>query len=248
MKSPGRLNFRRPRPARVQRLHNRATGEQIIVGPPDFQHVTDEAPSCTHEDNGTALRAIKTSLDTWARREPPAPGEFLEAAKGVERGQMARAAVEMLLWDYRAKAEGRPLDEVLGASRGYAEAGIAVGLGREGEVRSRIGDALERGYKRIKVKIERKGAVEMLKGIRDSFPEVSLSADANGCFELRRDMAALKRIDKCGNQFGSECLAGVLDREHNRVREIVGGDPHAAAIRQIVHDRVMYEVHRQLEK
>jgi len=163
--------------------------------------VTDETPSCTHEDNSSALQTIKEVIGARVRGEPPAPGEFLKAAEGVSGNQMAKAAVEMLLWDYRAKVEGLPLDRVLGGSRGYAEAGIALGLGREKEVESRIGDALERGYKRIKVKIDRKGALETLKGARDAFPEIPLSADANGCFELGRDLATLKRIDRFGLQY-----------------------------------------------
>ena len=162
--------------------------------------IAEEAPSCTHEDNVTALRFIK-ARGAEIRGEPPAPAEFLDAAEGVDGNQMAKAAVEMLLWDYRAKVEGLPLDKVLGESRGYAEAGIALGLGRMGDVRSRIEASLKRGYKRIKVKVDRKGALETLKGLRDAFPEIPLSADANGCFELRRDLSTLKRMDRFGLQY-----------------------------------------------
>jgi O-succinylbenzoate synthase len=126
---------------------------------------------------------------------------------------MAKAAVEMLLWDYRAKVDGAPLDETLGGSRGYADAGVAIGLGSEGEVRGRVNAALERGYKRVKVKIDRRGAYGTLGAIRDAFPDIPLSADANACFELPRDMAVLKRIDRFGLQYleqplGYEDLAG----------------------------------------
>src|SRR5207244_1526624 len=103
---------------------------------------------------------------------------------------------EMLLWDYDAKVTALPIDRTLGESRGYAEAGIALGLEGEVETRSRIEEAVERGYKRIKLKIDRERAFERLKWARDAFPEVRLSADANGCFELRRDLAALRRIDR----------------------------------------------------
>ena len=178
--------------------------------------VADEAPSCTHEDNVTALRFIK-ARGADVRGEPPAPREFLEATKGVEGNQMAKAAVEMLLWDYRSKAEGLPLDKELGESRGYAEAGIALGLGRMGDVRSRIEDSLERGYKRIKVKIERKGAFETLKGLRDAFPEIPLSADANGCFELRRDISTLKQIDRFGLQYLEQPLGFDDLKDHSRL-------------------------------
>jgi o-succinylbenzoate synthase len=179
--------------------------------------VTDETPSCTREDNGTALRAIRDVLGARLRGEPPPPGEFLEATKRVSGSQMAKAAVEMLLWDYHAKASDRPLDEVLGASRGYAEAGIALGLGPEREVRSRIEDALERGYKRVKVKIDREGAFETLRGIREAFPKIALSADANGCFVLRSDLATLKRIDRFGLQYLEQPLGYDRLQGHSRL-------------------------------
>jgi O-succinylbenzoate synthase len=180
--------------------------------------VTDEAPSSTREDNGTALRAIKDLLGGWLRAEPlPRPGEFLESAEAVRGHEMAKAAVEMLLWDYSAKVGGLALDKALGGSRGYAEAGIALGLGREGEVRSWIEGALERGYKRIKVKVDREGAFEALESIRDAFPEVPLSADGNGCFELRRDLATLRRLDRFELQYLEQPLGYDDLLDHSRL-------------------------------
>jgi O-succinylbenzoate synthase len=175
--------------------------------------VTDETPSCTGEDNASAIQIIRDYFGDRLRGEPPGPGEFLEAARDVRGHQMAKAAVEMLLWDYSAKVSGRPLDEVLGESGGYAEAGIALGLGREGEIKLRIEGAVERGYKRIKVKIDREKALDRLKFVRDAFPDFPLSADANGCFELQRDLATLKRIDKFELQYLEQPLGypGLLD-------------------------------------
>jgi len=183
--------------------------------------VTDETPSCTGEDNATALQLIRDVFGDRLRGEPPEPGEFLEAVKDVRGHQMAKAAVEMLLWDYSAKVSGRPLDEALGESRGYAEAGIALGLGREEEIKSRIEGALERGYKRIKVKIDREKALDRLKFVRDAFPDIPLCADANGCFELRRDLATLKGIDRFELQYLEQPLGYPRLVDHSRLaREV----------------------------
>jgi len=179
--------------------------------------VTDETPSCTGEDNETALRVIKDVFADGLRAGPPSPSGFLDAVKGVSGHQMAKAAVEMLLWDYHAKVGGLPLDEVLGGSRGNADAGIAIGLGREGEVRAWVEAALERGYKRIKVKIDREGALKTLGVIRDAFPEAPLSADANACFELRRDRAALRRIDRFELQYLEQPLGFDDLQDHSRL-------------------------------
>jgi O-succinylbenzoate synthase len=183
--------------------------------------VTDETPSCTGEDNATALQFIRDVFGDRLRGEPPEPGEFLEAVRDVRGHQMAKAAVEMLLWDYGAKVGGRPLDEALGESRGHAEVGIALGLGRDEEIKSRIEGALERGYKRIKVKVDREKALDRLKFVRDTFPDIPLSADANGCFELRRDLTTLKRIDRFELQYIEQPLGYPRLLDHSRLaREI----------------------------
>jgi len=178
--------------------------------------VTDEAVSSTGEDNVTAVRAIKGALGEWLRGEPPSPEDFIAASRGVKGHRMAKAAIEMLLWDYVAKVKGLPIDRLLGQSRGYAEAGIALGLGGGVETRSMIEGALKRGYKRIKVKVDRK-AFERLKRVREAFPEIPLSADANGCFELRRDLAALKRLDRFELQYLEQPLGHADLLGHSRL-------------------------------
>ena len=179
--------------------------------------VTDDKPSSTGEDNATALRVIKDSFAGRIRASPPSPGEFLAAVERFRGNQMAKAAVEMLLWDYATKVDGIPLDQALGGSKRYAEAGIAIGLGREGEVRAQVEAALERGYQRIKVKVDRKGAFKILAALRDGFPEVPLSADANACFELPKDLPALKRIDRFELQYLEQPLGFDDLRGHSRL-------------------------------
>jgi o-succinylbenzoate synthase len=183
--------------------------------------VTDEAPSCTGEDNATALRVIRDALAGSLSPHPPTPAEFLSGAEKVKGNQMAKAAVEMLLWDYQAKASGLSLDAALGGSRGYADTGIAIGLGREEEVVSWVGAAVERGYRRVKVKIDRKGAVRTLRAVRDAFPEIPLSADANACFSLRKDLKLLKGIDRFGLEYLEQPLGFDALADHSRLAEEV---------------------------
>ena len=49
---------------------------------------------------------------------------------------------------------------------------------------------------------------------------------------------------------GTSCgvIAGVLDGEHHAVGVNAGGDPHNALFGQIVNDRVVHEVRRQLQQ
>lgn len=179
--------------------------------------VTDESPSCTGEDNATAIRVIREVLVKELRAEPPPPAKFLAAVKRLEGNQMAKAAVEMLLWDYQAKVGGLSLDAALGGSRGYADAGIAIGLGGEDEVAARVGAAVERGYRRVKVKIDREGAIRMLRVVRDAFPDAPLSADANACFRLPKDLKLLKGIDRFGLEYLEQPLGFDALADHSRL-------------------------------
>ena len=60
--------------------------------------------------------------------------------------------------------------------------------------------------------------------------------------------AALKRLDKRGDQLWGELLAGVLDREHHALGVNAGGDPHRALFGQVVDDRVVHEVRGHLQQ
>ena len=60
--------------------------------------------------------------------------------------------------------------------------------------------------------------------------------------------AAKKRLGKRGDRLRGELLAGVLDGEHRTPGVNAGRDPHGAVFRQVVDDRVLHEVRRQLQQ
>jgi len=59
----------------------------------------------------------------------------------------------------------------------------------------KIQEFLDKGYKRIKVKIKKGAEMNILKSIRDQFPEIKLSADANSDY-TEKDFELLKQIDR----------------------------------------------------
>lgn len=156
--------------------------------------VTDENPYYTYEDNETALHMIKDRLSGLIK-EKPTPEHFLEKAAKIRGHNMATAAVEMLLWDYHSKLKDKSLSDALGDSKGYSEIGISLGIDKPDLMTKRVGEALEKGYRHAKVKIDRGKEYEILRSIRDEFPEISLSADANSCYTLK-DLEILRRIER----------------------------------------------------
>jgi O-succinylbenzoate synthase len=163
---------------------------------------TDDYSHYGYEDNSIALRLVKDFLGEALKGDgPPLPEEFLGRIKEVRGHRMAKASVEMLLWDYHARRAGKTVADALGNSRGYAEVGVSLGMASTKILAERIGDAMKQGYKRVKVKIERGREDATLRAVRDEFPEIALSADANGCFDLRKDLGALKLIDRYDLQY-----------------------------------------------
>jgi O-succinylbenzoate synthase len=158
--------------------------------------VTDTGPFYSYEDNQTALHVIRDHLASILKTKP-SPEEFMAKAGRIRGHNMAKAAVEMLLWDYHSKLAGRPIVRSLGQSKGFADVGISLGIDRSEATIERVAQAVKRGYKRVKVKIDRGKEYEIVRSVRDSFPEISLSADANSCYTLK-DLPALKRIDRYG--------------------------------------------------
>jgi O-succinylbenzoate synthase len=156
--------------------------------------VADSEPYYSYEDNETALHIIGDILYAYIE-DLPAPEVFLRRTAKVKGHNMAKAAVEMLLWDYHAKKNRKPLHSMLGESRGYAMAGISIGMSKIDSMLKSVEDALEKGYRRIKVKISRGREFEILKAIRDRFPDIPLSADANSDYTIK-DIELLERLDR----------------------------------------------------
>lgn len=156
--------------------------------------VTSIGPFYSYEDNTTAFHIIESYLANLVM-DLPEPVEFMERAAKVKGHNMAKAAMEMLLWDYHSKKAGKPISEYIGKSKGYADVGISIGMDRTEATLKKIQAALDRGYKRIKVKIARGKEMGILTPIRDSFPDIPLSVDANTDYRLK-DLETLKKLDR----------------------------------------------------
>ncbi len=156
--------------------------------------VTDKGPFYSYEDNTTAFHIIGAYLAEHIS-DAPEPSEFLERARYVKGHLMAKAALEMLLWDYHAKEEGTPLYRYIGQTNGKAQVGISIGMATPEEMRKQTSKAVEMGYKRIKVKIKKGREEEIVRNVRSSIGDFPLSVDANTDFTLE-DTDALRALDK----------------------------------------------------
>jgi len=121
--------------------------------------------------------------------------ELTELFAPVRGHNMAKTGLEQAIWDLCAQAAGEPLSRFLGGERDRIESGVSVGIQPSvGALLDRIGAFVERGYRRIKIKIKPGWDVAAAEAIRSRFPDVPLMLDANSAYSLD-DVELFRRLD-----------------------------------------------------
>ncbi len=158
--------------------------------------VAEEAPLYSSETTETAWHVLKDFLIPLVfRKGLDEPGDYARET-GVFRGnRMAKAGLELALWDLKAKKLGWPLRKLYGGVRDEVEAGVSCGI--EDSIPTlvaRVGSYLDQGYRRIKIKIKPGWDLKACEAVRLKYPDIVLQTDANGCYSLS-DKETLKALD-----------------------------------------------------
>jgi O-succinylbenzoate synthase len=156
----------------------------------------EEAPLYGPETTETAWHILKEFLIPLVfRKGVVEPEDFAREARVFRGNRMAKAGLELALWDLKAKKAGVPLSRLYGGVRGEVEAGVSCGIEDSvPELVERVGAYLEQGYRRIKIKIKPGWDVGACEAIRLKHPDILLQADANGAYSLA-DLETLKKLD-----------------------------------------------------
>jgi len=113
----------------------------------------------------------------------------------IREHRMAKATLEMAIWDLFAKRDGRSLSKLLGGTRDRILCGVAIGIQPSIEdLLATIRRELSAGYQRVKVKIKPGWDGSVAEAIRDAFPDLPFMLDANSAYTLA-DAPLFKRID-----------------------------------------------------
>ncbi len=161
------------------------------------------APSYTEEHADGAEQVLADHLLPLLLRRA-GPGEGVEAALGrlaaVRGHPMAKAAIEMALLDAELRAGGRSLGVHLGATRTAVPAGATVGIGPPAAVLAEVAEAVEAGIRHVKCKIAPGADLSIVGPVREAYPGLDLSVDANGAYRLdrREDLDGLRALDALG--------------------------------------------------
>jgi O-succinylbenzoate synthase len=177
------------------------------------------APTYTYETTDTAWQVLTEIILPGVVGLEVADPESLQLAKEVRGHPMAKATVEMALWDLAARERGISLAESLGGSRSTVPVGVSVGMMPTPEALcDRIGLLLEDGYARVKVKIGPGSDVEVLAAVRGRFPDLAIWADANSAYSLQ-DLSLLKELGELQLEMIEEPLAPGAFLEYARLQD-----------------------------
>src|SRR5580704_14357630 len=132
-------------------------------------------------------------------REIGGAGDVHALTSHIRGHNMARGGVEAAVWDLQARRNGKPLwKEIGGGARREIPCGVSIGIQNSVEqLIDKIETELAAGYQRIKMKIKPGWDVDVIRRIRERFPETPLMADANSAYTLA-DAALLRQLDVFG--------------------------------------------------
>jgi O-succinylbenzoate synthase len=104
----------------------------------------------------------------------------------VRGHRMAKAALENAVWDLEAQRKGIPLSELLGGVRTTIACGVSIGIQPSVEVLlDKIATEVDAGYQRIKLKCKPGWDNRIFEAVRERWPEILLSCDANSAYRMR---------------------------------------------------------------
>jgi len=157
--------------------------------------VAFSTPWYTEETVATSLHMITDFLIPLLKKNPiQHPSEASVLFQAIRRNQMAKAAVEMALWDLYAKQQQQPLAHVLGGTQSEIASGVVIAADSSTKALNQIETYLEEGYRRFKVKINPEQDYEFLAEVRRYYPDLPIMADANSAYTLK-DIDRLKALD-----------------------------------------------------
>ena len=146
-----------------------------------------ERPNFSGEWTDSAWQVIVQELGPMlAAAAPEHGGQCPRIFHNVRGNSMAKATLENAIWDLEAQREGIPLAQLLGGVREKIPCGVSLGIQPSiPELMAAIEKELAAGYRRIKLKCKPGWDVEVFDKVRNRWPAITLSCDANSAYRLR---------------------------------------------------------------
>jgi O-succinylbenzoate synthase len=182
--------------------------------------VADRDPGYCYETSGTAWHILKDFIAPLILGQDLSDADdFQRRVAGIKGHYLAKAGVEMALWDLMGKRAGRSLRELLGGISEKVEVGVSVGLQESSQALVRtVENYLEQGYARVKIKIKPGRDVGEASAVRQAYPSLRLQVDANSAYTLE-SAQTLRPLDQLGLLLIEQPLAEDDLWDHHKLQE-----------------------------
>ena len=158
--------------------------------------VATRDPGYNYETAGTAWHILKDFVaPLLLGQDVVDAADFQRRVDGIRGHQLAKAGVEMALWDLLGKRDGISLKEMFAGVRDKVEVGVSIGIQESASALVRTAEEyVAQGYNRLKIKIKPGRDVEDTSAVRKAFPAIRLQVDANSAYSLET-AETLKPLD-----------------------------------------------------
>lgn len=134
-------------------------------------------------------------LPTVAGQDFADAAALMDSMAWIRGNEFAKSTIEIALWNLLAQAAGRPLHALLGGAQEEVEIGVSIGIqDTVPELLDRIEMFLDEGYGRIKIKVKPGWDIDVVRQVRERYPDITLMVDGNSVYTLR-DIDHLKQFD-----------------------------------------------------
>jgi O-succinylbenzoate synthase len=161
--------------------------------------VADRDPGYSYETSGTAWHILQDFITPLLLGQQVAKAHnFQYRVAGIRGHHLAKAGVEMALWDLLGQRAGKSLRELFGGQRGSVAVGVSVGLQDTPEILlETVSRYIQDGYRRVKLKIKPGRDIRDTEAVRRAFPQIQLQVDANSAYTLEtaRGLLPLDDLD-----------------------------------------------------
>jgi O-succinylbenzoate synthase len=160
------------------------------------ESAVERDPGYNYETAGTAWHILKEFVALLILGQDVVDAaDFQRRVAGIRGHHLAKAGVEMALWDLLGKRDGKSLKEMFEGERDKVEVGVSIGIQESASALIRAAEGyVEKGYNRLKIKIKPGRDVEDTSAVREAFPDIRLQVDANSAYTLET-AETLKPLD-----------------------------------------------------
>jgi L-alanine-DL-glutamate epimerase-like enolase superfamily enzyme len=162
--------------------------------------------------DGVSIAAVRAALDAFALIDP-SPDTLLEACRSERDLPQALAAIDLALWDRKARLEHTTIAKLISPDAFDAvRVNATIGAEDRAGAAEAAARAAREGFDCVKVKVGIGDDAGRVAAVRAAAPDVLIRIDANGAWTTPREaLANLRALAPIGIELCEEPIHGALE-------------------------------------